>query len=158
MEFRYDTYCGLNCGACPVLGANERGDEEWLKKAAESEPCKIEDIRCHGCKTDVTAMFCTDCEIRLCAREKGLEFCNQCLEFPCKTITEFRNDRHPHHSVIFKNLRTIHEKDVEVWLAEEEVRWSCKNCGTRFYWYSKECPECGAELYNSVKEEEDLLI
>jgi ribosomal protein S27AE len=158
MPFRYDTYCGLNCGACPILGANERGDEEWIKKAAESEPCKPEDLRCQGCKTDVTAIFCTDCEIRLCAREKGVEFCHECTDFPCETISNFRNDRHPHHSVIFKNLRTIKGKGLEVWLAKEKKRWSCKKCGARFYWYSEKCSECGAELYNAIKEERNLDV
>ncbi len=158
MEFRYDTYCGLNCGACHFLGAYERGDEEWLKKAAESESCKTDDLRCRGCKTEVTAVFCTDCEMRLCAREKGVEFCNECKDFPCETITNFRNDKHPHHSVIFKNLRAISDTGVEAWLKEEKQRWSCKTCGTRFYWYSKTCTNCGEELYNAVKEEKDLEI
>ncbi|NLI98041.1 DUF3795 domain-containing protein [bacterium] len=158
MEFRYDSFCGLNCGACPVLGANERGDEEWIKKAADEEPCTVNDLRCHGCKTDVTAMFCTDCGMRLCARGKGLEFCSECGDFPCQTIANFRNDEAPHHSAIFKNLRTILDKGVKGWLAEEETRWSCPECGTRFYWYSGKCSHCGAELYNSVKEEPELDI
>ena len=158
MEFRYDTYCGLNCGACAVLGANERGDEEWLEKTAESEPCKPDGLRCHGCKTEVTAMFCTDCGMRLCARKKGIEFCNECKEFPCETIKSFRNDKHSHHSVIFKNLRTIREKGVLAWLEEEGGRWSCPQCGTRFYWYSKKCSGCGADLYDCVKEEKELDI
>ena len=38
METRYDSYCGLNCGACPVGIANELGDLEGIRKiAAESE-------------------------------------------------------------------------------------------------------------------------
>lgn len=158
MEFRYDTYCGLNCGACPVLGANERGDEEWIKNAAEFEPCKPDNLRCHGCKTDVTAMFCTDCEMRLCAKGKGIEFCNECTDFPCETIKNFRNDQSPHHSAIFKNLRTIKEKGVKAWLEGEEGRWACKSCGKRFFWYSDKCPDCGTELYNSIREEKDLEI
>jgi len=158
MEFRYDTYCGLNCCACPVLGANERGDKEWIKKVAEDEKCTPNDLRCHGCKTEMVAMYCTDCEMRLCARKKGIEFCNECKDFPCETIKSFRNDKSPHHSVIFRNLRTIKEKGLEAWLEEEVGRWACKKCGARFYWYSKTCSECGAELYNSVKEEKDLDI
>ncbi len=158
MDFRYDTYCGLNCGACPVLGANERGDEEWLRKAAEEDECTIDDLRCHGCKTDSTAMYCTGCEMRFCAKDKGLEYCSECTDFPCEIITDFRNDRHPHHSAIFKNLRTIREKGLKTWLEEERVRWLCPECGTRFYWYSQYCSGCGIELYNSSKEEKDLDI
>lgn len=158
MEFRYDTYCGLNCGACPVLGANERGDDEWIKKAAEMEGSKPEDLRCLGCKTNVTAMFCTDCGMRLCAREKGLEFCFECDEYPCKRIEDFRNDQWAHHSVIFTNLRDIKEKGIDAWREEQKARWSCKTCGTRFYWYSEKCSKCDAKLYNSKDEEKDLDI
>ncbi|NVM57109.1 MAG: DUF3795 domain-containing protein, partial [Desulfobacterales bacterium] len=64
--------------ACPILGANERADEEWIKKAAEIEKCKPEDLRCMGCKTEVTAVFCTDCRVRRCARQKGVEICSEC--------------------------------------------------------------------------------
>ncbi|TKJ44407.1 hypothetical protein CEE36_01305 [candidate division TA06 bacterium B3_TA06] len=157
MKARYDTYCGLNCGACAVLVANERADEEWIKKAAEMEKCKPEDLRCMGCKTDVTAVFCADCGMRLCAREKGVEFCFECDSYPCKTISDFRSDDLPHHSVVFKNLKDIKEKGLEAWLAEQTTRWSCQTCGTRFTWYDENCKGCGTKLYNCKDEDKDLV-
>jgi predicted RNA-binding Zn-ribbon protein involved in translation (DUF1610 family) len=155
-QFRYDTYCGLNCGACPVLAANERGDEAWIKATAEQWKKKPEDLRCHGCKTDVTAAFCTNCGMRNCARERGLEFCVECDEYPCDKISAFRNDDASHHSVVFTNLAIIKDKGVEAWLASDAKRWACPECGTRFYWYSEKCEECGAVLYNAVKQEKYL--
>jgi len=157
MQARYDTYCGLYCGACPILAANERGDEEWIKKAAEMKKCKPEELRCLGCKTEVTAVFCTDCKMRPCAREKGLEFCFECDEFPCSTLMAFRKDASPHHSIVIKNLEAIREKGVEEWLKDERSRWSCPGCGKRFTWYGEVCSECGTKLYNCKDEDKDLV-
>lgn len=154
----YDTYCGLYCGACPVLQANERGDEEWIAATAVEWKRKPDDLRCHGCKSEVTAAFCTDCGMRLCAREKGLEFCSECTEYPCEKVTNFRNDDASHHSVILTNLKRIKEIGKEKWLAEQKTLWSCKECGTRFGWYSEKCSKCGAEVYNAVAEEKNLTI
>jgi hypothetical protein len=149
----YDSYCGLYCGACPVLSANERGDVE--KRAAEWK-MSPEELRCWGCKTDVTAVFCTDCEIRRCARERGVEFCSACDEYPCDRLTSFAEDEHPHHSVVLKNLEIIESKGLRSWLDERKERWSCPVCGARFTWYDCKCAGCGATTYDCRDEERDL--
>lgn len=158
MSFQYDSYCGLNCGACQVMGANERGDKAWLEKFAAEHKCKPEDLICHGCKSPEAAICCADCDTKVCAEGKGVEFCIECTEFPCQRLSDFHNDKYPHHSAIFKNLAAIREKGVEAWLAEEKKRWACPKCGERFYWYSEKCAKCGTELYNATKEEPDLTV
>ena len=155
-EFVYDTYCGLNCGACHMLIANEEKNEQWLAATAEKQNRKLEDMRCHGCKTDITAIFCANCGMRMCAREKNLEFCSECSDYPCQKIKSFRNDDAPHHSAIIKNLERIRAIGKQKWLVEQRERWSCAECGTRFGWYSEKCSKCGAELYNAVAEEKDM--
>lgn len=156
MKVRYDAYCGLNCGACPVGLANELNDDEALEKMAEEWGVKREDVVCSGCKTDTVAPFCAGCEMRVCAMEKGLEFCSQCDLFPCKAITDFRNDKMPHHSVIFENLKEIEKNGVEAWLEAEERKWSYTECNTRFAWYSETCSNCGAKLFNAVDQEKEI--
>jgi hypothetical protein len=156
MKVRYDTYCGLYCGACPVGKANEAEDGILLAGLAREWGREPGDLRCGGCKSDVTAVFCTDCRIRLCASERGLEFCHQCDDFPCGVLAGFRNDNAPHHSVVLRNLSRMKELGIEQWLEEEARRWSCGSCGEVFGWYSDECSRCGGEVYNSVEEEKDL--
>lgn len=158
MGTRSDTYCGLNCGACPVGMANDRGDLEELKRMAGEWGRTLDDLRCNGCKSDVTATFCTECDMRRSAQSKGLEFCVDCDSFPCESITSFRNDDASHHSAVFSNLELIGEIGVEAWLTAEAIRWACPDCGRRFHWYAEKCPECGTGLYNSVSEEKDLDI
>jgi len=153
MEFRYDTYCGLYCGACEVLIANKNGEVEKLAKAWNMKP---KELRCHGCKTETTASFCATCDVKKCAENK-VEFCFQCNEYPCARLVEFKNDKYPHHSVVLKNLNSIRDKGINKWLEEQETRWSCPGCGTKFSWYDKVCKKCGEKLYSCEDEEKDLV-
>jgi rRNA maturation endonuclease Nob1 len=71
-------------------------------------------------------------------------------------LTDFRNDSHPHHSVVLVNLNRIQKVGVRNWLTEQKTRWSCSMCGTRFTWYDETCAHCGSILYNCRSEENDL--
>lgn len=153
MKFRCDTYCGLYCGACSVFIANKKGIVEERAKEWEMNP---EDLKCHGCKTEITAVYCKDCDIRQCAENNNIEFCFECGDYPCNRLREFRNDEWPHHSVVLQNLETIQKKGVQEWVKEQEIRWSCPECGTLFAWYDEVCKKCGNTLYNCKDEEKEL--
>jgi hypothetical protein len=153
MDYRYDSYCGLYCGACPVLVANEKGTVDELAKKNEMDPA---DVVCGGCKSDTPASFCTDCVFVPCAREKGVEFCVDCGEYPCKDLTSFWEDKWAHHSAVIKNLDRLKEIGLEAWLAEQDARWRCGACGARFDWYDEKCPDCGAETRDARAEEKEL--
>ena len=153
MKFRYDTYCGLYCGACAVLIANKKGTVDKRAQEWEMNP---EDIACHGCKTDVISVYCKTCDIKECAENRTIEFCCECEEYPCARIVEFRNDECPHHSVVLVNLDTIKKEGVSKWLNNQETRWSCPECGAQSQWYDKVCSQCGSALYSCVDEEKDL--
>ena len=58
---RYDTYCGLYCGSCMVLKANEEGK---LEKLSEKWGDKPEELICEGCKSSVNSVYCADCDIK----------------------------------------------------------------------------------------------
>jgi len=150
---RYDSYCGLYCGACDTLMANEQGcaatlAREWKRTVAE--------LQCHGCKSSVNAVFCRNCEMRRCARAKRIEFCHQCPDFPCAGLVAFRNDKHPYHSFVLKNLDDIRTTGPARWLEQQRQRWSCPNCGARCSWYDRKCVMCGAQLHNCEDEEKTL--
>lgn len=153
MATRYDSYCGLYCGACPIRAATVKGEVE--AKAAEWG-LAAEKIVCQGCKSKVNAKLSADCVMRLCARDHGLDFCGECDEYPCGTIQNFESDGYPHHTVIATNLEAIYNRGVDAWLAEQKERWSCKACGTPFTWYEDRCSSCGAELYGACAEERDI--
>ena len=154
MEFRYDTFCGLYCGACDVLQANKRGSVEALAQAWEMEPAAL---RCQGCKSQVNAVYCVDCDVKACARERRVGFCFQCNEYPCDRLVSFRKDDHAHHSIVLQNLDQIRRLGLEPWLVQQRARWSCPQCGTEFAWYDRACSVCACEVSNCEEEEEHIF-
>lgn len=92
-------YCGLNCSDCPAYIATQRNDTDELKKIAkkwskESMQFKARDILCDGCfSNDKIFQWCKECDIRICAREKGFKGCAYCEDYPCKLLNNiFAND------------------------------------------------------------------
>jgi len=73
---------------------------EWSK--AYNFAFSPETINCHGCfATDgVQIGHCAQCEMRKCAISKKAVNCGDCVEFPCKTISDF----HAQYPEAAKNL------------------------------------------------------
>ncbi len=47
-----------------------------------------QDIPCKGCRFGGGWSWWPDCPVRDCAQEKGIDFCYQCADFPCKKLQE----------------------------------------------------------------------
>ena len=95
-------YCGLSCQTCPIYLATRQEDKEEqarmrveivrLCKEQYGMGLKLEDISdCDGCQSDGERLFsqCKNCLIRQCAREKKLENCAYCAEYPCGNLETF---------------------------------------------------------------------
>ena len=95
-------YCGLRCDTCSILLATRETDDEKRNKmrAEIARICKehygtelkLEDLTdCDGCKTEGGRLFsgCYKCQIRNCARKKGVENCAHCDEYVCEKLKEF---------------------------------------------------------------------
>jgi hypothetical protein len=90
-------YCGIVCSDCPVFMVTQKNDDNGRKRVAEmltkqyGEESKPEDINCDGCVGDSPRIYewCNFCEIRKCAREKGVETCGHCPEYPCESLLRF---------------------------------------------------------------------
>ena len=135
MEYRLDGYCGLYCGACPMMLETKAG------KASEE---------CHGCKSEQAAGHCQVCDIKACASQKGFEFCYECSEMEiCTYLQSFIVDeRYPYHQAVYKNFNTIKKVGVHQWLDLQKVRWQCPNCGSPFSWWDETCPHCAKPVKN----------
>ncbi len=83
--------CGLICTECPAYLAARTNDEELRAKTAEEWSnlfrvrIKPEGINCDGCMSSGEQIFgyCRVCEVRTCARDKGVLNCFVCLDYPC---------------------------------------------------------------------------
>lgn len=153
MDFRYDSFCGLYCGACETLRANM---EDRIDELARQRERTVEDVTCFGCKTEINGSYCRRCVIKQCAKDKEIEFCSDCLEYPCQRLRDFCDDKYPHHSIVTKNLEYLKRHGEVSWLNEQKIRWSCSKCGANFSWYSDRCKNCGEKVHNCRDEEATL--
>lgn len=112
--------CGIYCGAC---GATD----------------------CEGCWSDKIDETIEQCKFRICSKEKNVEFCCFCDEYPCAELDKFMHDKWPHHWTIKSNLEFLKKHGKEEWLQAQEKEWSCDICGTHIVWYQKKCT-CGQDL------------
>ncbi len=153
MNYRYDSQCGLYCGGCGVIHAVEKGNLDEFAKKWDSTAKRME---CHGCKSDQVAEFCNQCGIRKCAIDKGHDFCHECDDFACEMMMDFITNQSAHPKIHLNNLNRIKEAGVDTWLAEQNARWSCPDCNTKFHFDEKTCIQCGKTLHNLVDEANDL--
>jgi hypothetical protein len=87
--------CGLNCNTCPIhLAPN---NPQIAKKLTEDfnglwKNMKPEDFSCVGCWGEDDEMWSPDCEIRKCCiKDKNLQYCYECPEFPCDRLKNWAN-------------------------------------------------------------------
>lgn len=153
MDYKLDGYCGLFCGACEILRANRNNT---IEQVAELWNMPVDKLRCHGCKSSVTAFYCNDCTIKQCAEAKGVEYCFQCEEFICSRLKAFRSDGCPHHATIMQSLDLMKRLGPERWLNEQIARWTCQACGASLCWYDKACTRCGTPVPNLTFEDADI--
>jgi len=137
MNYVFDGFCGVFCGACPVLLATRIGILE-------------EDKQCYGCKSEKPSGFCKTCGIKSCAENRGFDFCIQCIQLPtCDLMRTFVDDsQYPYGQCVLKNMETIRAIGVENWLDQQDIRWRCENCGTSHSWYHITCLQCGRPVAN----------
>jgi hypothetical protein len=125
--------CGLNCAQCDMYQAGH-GDEklrneivEWFEKE-RNEIVKSEQIRCEGCRGSLDAHWSSDCKMMSCANKKGLEYCFQCGDFPCKMLTDFASDGISHHKRTVENLKRMKEIGIDAWIAEQKKKGQLTFC------------------------------
>ncbi len=90
------SYCGLSCAGCLIYCISRVEDKEiqiklrtrvaQLSNEHYGTNYSFEDINnCDGCRTETGTLFlsCLNCEVRKCARERGLQTCAHCSEYAC---------------------------------------------------------------------------
>ncbi len=136
--------CGLFCPACHVFIATQE-DPAKLAMMSQRYQRPLEELQCNGCRSAKRCFFCeTVCFMAKCAAGKGVEFCGDCEEYPCKGLKEFQSLA-PHRIELWKSQARIKEAGYEKWYAERIVHYSCKKCGTLNSAYDLKCRKCGEE-------------
>ena len=88
-------YCGLDCSECDAYIATQANDFEALERLAQRArdefgmtDATAESSKCDGCLTETGRQigYCATCEIRACARNRGLVNCAHCGEYACEKL------------------------------------------------------------------------
>jgi hypothetical protein len=146
MAVNSDSYCGIYCGACSVRRHGETGCGDGFIACCGSVPKS--ELACGGCKSDTVYMGCRGCRIRDCAMDRGLTYCGDCADYPCKIYKKWYSAARilPHVHETAVNLEAIKRNGIETWLEAQKTRWLCPNCGVPFSWYTVACDKCGLSL------------
>ncbi len=96
MEPTMIAYCGLTCTECEAHHATRTMDQAraaeiaaaWSKQyGAKVTP---DGVWCDGCLVEGRkCAHCGECEIRACGRQRGVENCAHCEDYPCEMLGTF---------------------------------------------------------------------
>jgi predicted RNA-binding Zn-ribbon protein involved in translation (DUF1610 family) len=144
--------CGLYCGVCGIYYATRDKNNKFMErllgiyqaKIPGLEKISIADLRCEGCLSDQTSIFCSACAIKDCARKKDISGCHECNAFPCAFIENFPMP--VGKKVILRTIPYWRKCGTEKFVADEEARYTCPNCGNKIFRGAKRCNKCKIPL------------
>ena len=131
-QLEFVTYCGLYCGLCSArtripsraAALRQAMDDDGWPYWAQTIPGFPEfweflegltgDV-CPGCRAGGGD---PGCKIRICARDRGVELCNRCADFPCEHI-EVLAARYP---ILIADNRRMQTVGLMRWIEEQDVR------------------------------------
>ena len=107
-------YCGYNCYLCAArsddINVKRKLVEAWRKYLGHQH-YTAENVACEGCKSEGNKIADKQCEARPCAREKCLESCAQCDEFPCNKMSNLMGTTAGLLTVLASKLKDISEEE-----------------------------------------------
>ena len=134
--------CGLFCPSC-TLYIGTYDDPARLQWLAGRFGCPVDELACHGCRSDKRAYYCEEtCTFVSCAAEKGIDFCGECAEYPCEPLKAFQTEM-PHRIELWEHHQRIREVGFEQWFTEMRDRYACPECQTINSAYDIACRSCG---------------
>ena len=142
--------CGLYCGVCAVYIAhrdNNRKFKERIVNVYKPYTKSVEDVQCSGCLSeDIENIFgwCQICPIKSCVKEKGIESCHECNEYPCKYIKKFPMP--VGRKVIKRAIPFWREYGTEKYVEAEIERYHCPECGNPLFRGAKRCNKCNMSV------------
>lgn len=141
---RLAAVCGLFCPACGIfIGTHE--DPNRLTVMAQRFQRSLEELKCNGCRSERRCFYCeSTCTMTKCAAAKGVDFCVECAEYPCKRLKDFQAEM-PHRIELWESLERIKAVGYERWYTEKIEHYSCPKCRTLNSAYDLKCRKCGED-------------
>jgi len=116
--------CGLPCFHCPVYLAKD--NPAILQELVKAFGIPPEKATCEGCRLQKGKIPLLNpektCEIFLCAKEKGIDFCHECDNFPCERFQPYADKAHFPHNTKMYQLCMMKKLGFEAWAEEEAAK------------------------------------
>jgi len=110
--------CGLDCFNCLAYEGNIT--EEYKKQFSEFLKISVEETPCKGCRDEKGKCKWANgqCATWDCVVEKGVTYCHECADFPCKLLTPtLQGAQFPHNLKVY-NLCRMKFLGIEKWIEE----------------------------------------
>jgi len=135
MDRKYSCYCGLYCENCAVKVKVEPAAKvlfDEMKKAGFEEVINYIPggdgfwLFLKGMAIDGVCVSCRDgsgdpgCSIRICAKDRGVDMCVMCSDYPCEKI----EDLFARNPVLKDDNALLRDKGWEAWAALQDKRIS----------------------------------
>lgn len=117
--------CGINCKVC----------------YKHLHPKKS----CQGCflGEENKPEHCKKCAIIICEKRKGIKYCYECEDFPCKRMKYQEKSYSTRYKVSpFQNLSIVKKLGIHEFMKTEKVKWTCPNCEGIVSQHDRICSEC----------------
>lgn len=122
----------MNCGLC-------------IGHLRDKKPCG----GCFKLDCENKPKYCRSCTIVNCEflakTESG--FCFECEKYPCTRLKQLDKRYRTNYGMsMLENLDSIKKIGLENFLANEETKWTCKNCGHGLSVHRDFCLNCKEEI------------
>lgn len=126
IEEEYLAYCGINCLLCSAFHNKKN-------------PCP-------GCRADkdlTSRKSCVNCSRKKCGKEKGVEWCFECEDFPCKKMKELSGRYSKKYNMELIQDGQEAKKDLKSFLEKQRTDYKCSKCGGIVDIHNGICTDCG---------------
>ena len=117
--------CGMNCLVC-------------YKHCYHKKPCG-------GCRNSDKGKpeHCRKCRIKDCIGDKGLVYCYECPEHPCRLLMNLEKSYKKRYQVsLVENSEFVSRYGIEQFMAGQKEKYICPICGGVISVHDRECSEC----------------
>lgn len=94
--FSMPCYCGHDCARCITYIATLRNDDN-LRRQSQSFykerfglDIPLEKFNCEGGRSQNVFELCKECPFVKCCKERSVDSCSKCPEYPCKEISDYQ--------------------------------------------------------------------
>jgi hypothetical protein len=126
--------CGMNCGICKAYIAYTKGIPRQRGKVTQCTGCFPRAKNCYikrGCK-------------KLSNHE--IQSCHECDTMPCESLQHLdKRYRERYGMSMVENLKMLKAVGIETFLASQQEKYKCPNCGDVICVHDGKCYSCGSK-------------